>query len=181
MLLKCPECDLQVSDKATLCPHCGCPLKVGVSRVRESAKRHRLPNGFGQIVKIKRGNLRNPYRASITVGKNPKNGRPIVKLLKPKAYFKTYNEAYEALVDYWKSPYDLEADITVSDLYERWVEERLKNASDAYIRTTKSAWSYCSSLHTMRVKDLKPRHIKGCIEHASRIEENGKKKKRRED
>lgn len=70
----------------------------------------------------------------------------------------------------------MEDDITVSELYERWVEERLKNASDAYIRTTKSAWSYCSSLHTMRVKDLKPRHIKGCIECASRIEEKGKKK-----
>lgn len=88
MLFKCPECDLQVSDKAISCPHCGHPLKAGASRVRESTKRHRLPNGFGQIVKIKRGNLRNPYRASITVGKNPKNGRPIVKLLKPKAYLR---------------------------------------------------------------------------------------------
>ena len=23
MLIKCPECELQVSDKAAFCPHCG--------------------------------------------------------------------------------------------------------------------------------------------------------------
>ena len=27
MLIKCPECKLQVSDKAITCPHCGYPLK----------------------------------------------------------------------------------------------------------------------------------------------------------
>ena len=27
MLIKCPECDLQVSDRAFACPHCGYPLK----------------------------------------------------------------------------------------------------------------------------------------------------------
>lgn len=27
MLLNCPECQLQVSDKATTCPHCGYPLQ----------------------------------------------------------------------------------------------------------------------------------------------------------
>ncbi len=26
LLIKCPECDREVSDKATACPHCGCPL-----------------------------------------------------------------------------------------------------------------------------------------------------------
>ena len=26
-LMNCPECDLQVSDKALFCPHCGFPLK----------------------------------------------------------------------------------------------------------------------------------------------------------
>ncbi|MEQ2827819.1 MAG: zinc-ribbon domain-containing protein [Anaerobutyricum hallii] len=25
-LIKCPECELQVSDKALSCPHCGFPL-----------------------------------------------------------------------------------------------------------------------------------------------------------
>ena len=53
----------------------------------------------------------------VTVGKN-ENGRPIAKLLKPQAYFKTYNEAYEALVEYNKNPYDLDDDMSVAELYE---------------------------------------------------------------
>lgn len=51
-------------------------------------KHMRLPNGFGQISKIKNKKLRNPYRAMVTVGKTPE-GKPIVKPLKPVAYFKT--------------------------------------------------------------------------------------------
>ena len=27
MLIKCPECELQVSNKAIACPHCGYPFK----------------------------------------------------------------------------------------------------------------------------------------------------------
>lgn len=25
-LIKCPECEKEISDKAPACPHCGCPL-----------------------------------------------------------------------------------------------------------------------------------------------------------
>lgn len=39
MLLKCPECNGQVSDKATACPHCGAPVKTG-----------KLPSGIFGIV-----------------------------------------------------------------------------------------------------------------------------------
>lgn len=47
-LIKCPECQLQVSDKAITCPHCGYPLdtKVIKQQQRKTNKRKRLPNGF---------------------------------------------------------------------------------------------------------------------------------------
>ena len=48
MLIKCPECELQVSDKAMNCPHCGYPLKDNTLSkvVKKTAKKHRkLPNG----------------------------------------------------------------------------------------------------------------------------------------
>lgn len=105
MLTKCPECTLQVSDKASFCPHCGYPMTSKAVYLRPS-KRQRLPNGFGQITKLKQKNLRKPYRAMVTVGKT-EEGRPISKLLKPTAYFETYNEAYEALLEYNKNPFDL--------------------------------------------------------------------------
>lgn len=77
-----------------------------------SKKRMRLPNGFGQITEIKNAKLRKPFRAMVTVGKD-ENGKPICKLLKPESYFKTYNEAYSALLEYNKNPYDFDSLITV--------------------------------------------------------------------
>ena len=104
MLTKCPECGSQVSDKAFSCPHCGYPFKNNIAPVvRKSTKKRRLPNGFGQITELKNRNLKKPFRAMITIGFD-ENARPIQKLLKPVAYFSTYNEAYEALLKYNKNP-----------------------------------------------------------------------------
>ena len=172
MLLKCPECELQISDKATFCPHCGYPIQPDIKPRKprnKNNKRKRLPNGFGQISQIKNRNLRNPYRAMVTVGKTS-TGRPICKPLKPESYFPTYNDAYAALVEYNKNPYDLKPDITVKELYEKWTAEYFKNATDNYIRTVNSAWAYCSSIYDMRAKDIRSRHIKGCMEEGFRIE-----------
>ena len=119
MLTECPECNLQVSDKAVTCPHCGYPLKTSVQATnRPSKKAHqRLPNGFGQITKISTKNLRKPYRAMVTVGKT-EFGKPICKLLKPESYFETYNDAYKALIEYNKNPYDLGKDITIGACHQ---------------------------------------------------------------
>lgn len=167
MLIKCPECELQVSDKAYNCPHCGYPLK-GENRTRtKTKKRMRLPNGFGQISEIKDKPLRKPFRAMVTVGKTS-TGRPICKILKPEGYFATYNEAYEALLEYNRNPYDLKPDTTMIQLYEKWSEEyfkTLKNPSS--IRSVTSSWAYCSEIYDMRVKDLRARHIKGCMENGT--------------
>lgn len=167
MLIQCPECELQVSDKAMACPHCGYPMNPS-SKSRKprnkNNKRRRLPNGFGQISEIKNRNLRNPFRAMVTVGKNS-SGRPICKPLKPESYFPTYNDAYAALVEYNKNPYDLDSVISVKDLYRRWSKEhfeKLKNSRS--IRDFELAWKYCSVVYGMKAVDLRARHIKGCIE-----------------
>lgn len=178
MLLNCPECDLQISDKAMTCPHCGFPLNPMVKKnyLSKSTKRKRLPNGFGQITKLNNPNLRNPYRASVTVGKTY-DGRCIKKILKPQGYFATYNEAYAALVEYNKNPYDLDDDITIKNLYDKWSDEyfnTLKSHSNQ--RSIESAWAYCSSVYNMRAKDIRARHIKGCMNEGFRIDKNGAKK-----
>lgn len=163
MLTQCPECALQVSDKAVSCPHCGYPMKQKsqAKGLHKSNRRRRLPNGFGQISEIKNRNLRNPFRAMISVGKNS-NGRPICKPLKPEAYFPTYNDAYTALVEYNKNPYELEPSITVKELYEKWMVEHAKTVKS--VNPFISAWSYCSAVYNMRVKDVRVRHIKGCMD-----------------
>lgn len=176
MLIKCPECELQVSDKALACPHCGYPMKPEANKSkRRSTKRKKLPNGFGQITEIKNKKLRKPFRAMVSVGKK-ENGRPIVKMLKPEAFFKTYNEAYEALMEYNRNPYDLDDDVTVKELYERWTKTYFESTTPAYQRTVESAWSYCSTIYDMRAQDVRARHIKGCMEDGYRIETKGKNK-----
>ena len=171
MLISCVECGLQVSDKAITCPHCGYPLdkKIAKRTYKSRKKRKRLPNGFGQITEIKNKNLRKPFRVMVTVGKTPE-GKCIQRLLKPDCYFETYNDAYAALIDYNRNPYDLDDSITVEELYKRWTStyfETLKSKSSE--RTITSAWAYCSDVYNMRVSDLRARHIKGCMENGNAI------------
>lgn len=170
MIIKCIECGLQVSNKAILCPHCGFPMQPNAvgKYTRKKKGRPKLPNGFGQISEIKNRNLRNRFRVMVTVGKTSE-GKPISKLLKPNAYFKTYNEAYEALVEYNKNPYDLNtSSITMTELYEKWSKEYLKTVATSNVRSIQSAWNYCSVLYEMRVADVRAKHLKKCIDGASR-------------
>lgn len=174
MLKTCPECELPVSDKAISCPHCGYPMieTAPIPKKRKNNKRKRLPNGFGQISEIKGRNLRNPFRALVTVGKD-KNGRPICKPLKPESYFATYNDAYEALMEYHKNPYDLSPAVTVQELYDKWSEQYFKTLkSDSSIRTITSAWAYCSSVAKMRAMDVRARHIKGILDEGYKVVDN---------
>lgn len=138
-------------------------------------KRMRLPNGFGSITELSNKRLRNRFRVMITIGKT-NEGRPIQKILKPQGYFKTYNEAYMALMEYHKDPYSLEESITVKELYEKWSKEYFaKLKSNTSIRTVTAAWSYCSQIYNMPVKDVRTRHIKGCIDNGF-VEYQGSKK-----
>lgn len=177
-LIKCPECELQVSDKAIACPHCGYPMKSSMDtkqRGRSRNKRMRLPNGFGSITELKGRNLRNPFWVRVCVGKTPE-GRPILKSLKPRSSFASYNEAYEALVEYHRNPYDLNKAITVRELYDKWTDFYFEKTTISSQRTITSAWQYCSSVYGMRVMDLRARHIKGCMNDGYRISDRGPNK-----
>lgn len=161
MITKCPECELPVSSHAAACPHCGYPLKTTPKRKRKS-RRRRLPNGFGQITEIKGQNLRKPFRAMVTVGKTPE-GKPISKLLKPEAYFETYNDAYQALSEYHRHPYVVDSGISVKELFDKWDEYRAKRG-EPLASQLRGGWKYCWAIYDVPVRDLRIRHVKGCIE-----------------
>ena len=183
MLITCPECQKEISDKAKTCPGCGYPLNESTpttTTAKKQAKkiygrkRMRLPNGFGRITEIKNKNLRNPFRVMVTTGVD-KNGRPIGKLLKPKAYFKTYNEAYQALMEFNKSPYDIANDITIEELFNLWYPEYIKTVSVDRKRSVKSAWNYCDPIKNIRIHELKPAQIKEILDNGFRIDSDGNK------
>ena len=163
MLTKCPECALQVSDRAAVCPHCGYPLKTDKYPYRKRSKKKRLPNGFGQISEIKGKNLRKPFRAMISDGKT-ELGRPIVKPLKPESYFTTYNDAYLALAEYHRNPYEIKEDVTLKELYEKWIVLKEREVTGERHQMYLVYWKYCSALGRMPVKGIKIQHIKSLVE-----------------
>lgn len=63
MLINCPECKLQISDKALTCPHCGCPMNLNIAsqKRRSTRKRMRLPNGLVVLLKSKTKNFENLF------------------------------------------------------------------------------------------------------------------------
>lgn len=159
MLKTCPECKHSVSDKAYTCPNCGFPLNTPkISKSKKRTSKTRLPNGFGQITKISGRNLRNPYRVMITVGKDDL-GRPIAKLLKPVAYFPTYNAAYEALSEYNKDPYNITRSITMNEMFNDWLADH-KFDNPRSLKNIKYAWAYCEQIHNIDAQAIRSRHIR---------------------
>ena len=125
------------------------------------ARHVRLPNGFGQITKLKNPHLRKPFRAMVTVGFNETTGRPICKLLKPVSYFETYNDAYSALSDYHRNPADLNADMTLEELYNIWYKHHYTGDTPlSTLNGIKAAWSHCKSVTHLHVTEFKIRNIK---------------------
>ena len=165
MLTTCPECGLQVSDKAFACPHCGFPFKP--EHARRSNRKKRLPNGFGQIAELKGRNLRKPFRAMVTIG-TAENGRPICKLLKPRAYFETYNEAYQALMNYNANGYSPAKETTFKELYDEWSVIYFRDISDNAIAAHKAAWIYLSPIYSERVVEMKIKKLREVVENANK-------------
>ena len=129
-------------------------------------KRMRLPNGFGQISEIKGRRLRKPFRAMVTVGKTD-TGKPICKLLKPVAYFRTYNEAYEALALYHKNPTDLTNNYTMDEVFKLWYEEyKKKGRTDQGTKRIQTLWNHLSVLHQKKIVQVRVIDLKAAIENA---------------
>lgn len=140
------------------------------------SKRMRLPNGFGQISEIKNARLRSPFRAMVTVGKTD-TGKPICKLLKPQAYFRTYNEAYQALMEYNRKPYNETGDMTGEELFNEWyIAKEKEGVTPAKLKDISRSWKYCSLLYKMRIEDIRAQHIRECVENGEAVL-RGKKQK----
>lgn len=141
---------------------------------RKSKTKHpKLPNGFGRIAEIKGKNLRNPFRAMVTVGKT-EEGAPIGKIL---GYYSSWYEAYEALSDYHKNPYELNSQkLTVEALYQKWSKQYFDELNgDSSIRTITSAWDYVTpTFRRQNAAGIYPQALKDFINQDAQKEEKGK-------
>lgn len=140
-------------------------------------KRMRLPNGFGSITEIKGKRLRNRFYVRISIGKDA-NGRPIYKSLSPKAYFATYNDAYAALIDYNRNPYDLNKNITLGGLMELYRPYYYAhNDSISAQKRFEISWKYCSICRDVPVREFRQRHVRTILDEGSIVDRRGNRRR----
>ena len=100
---KCPECELQASDKALSCPHCGIPVKDGAPARKPRSKNNKRKRAKRIRTTSNKTRPEEPF-SGYGMGYKDEKGKPISKLAKAHAFFPTYNDAYNALVEYHKKP-----------------------------------------------------------------------------
>ena len=156
-LINCPECSHSVSDKAFTCPCCGYPIQIINKPPRQPAPKKtrykKLPNKFGSIKKLA-GNRRKPFAAFPPCIGFSTTGSPIL----PKAigYFETYNEAYNALNEYHKNPFDTDVTrITFKEVFEIYQKSKeYQNLREKSIASKMAAYKHCKSIYNLEVKKL---------------------------
>lgn len=160
-LIQCPECQGCVSDKASTCPHCGYPLllqpapsqKRSTGRPKRADGRLRLPNGFGSIVQLS-GKRRRPYWARKSQGVDLR-GYPIYFTV---GYFETWDQAYTALGEYQKNPFDPQYHyMTFTEVYDLLIKEKEnmpKGLSKSLRYCFQSSYRRMSELHEKSFRDI---------------------------
>lgn len=129
---------------------------------KKKKKRMRLPPGMGSVHHINDGkNRRKPYRARVPshVDLNMETGRATQKYITI-GYFETEIEAIEALMEYRKNPYTMEAaTATFSDVFEMWKERKYPELSKSGKSVYDAAYKNSEKLHKMRMKDIRAAHM----------------------
>lgn len=139
----------------------------------------RSPNGYGSIAKMG-GKRRNPYRVQITTGWEfvkdedgdlvlDDNGEPKMRRVrKTMGYYPSRQAAMIALAEYNKSPYDLDvATVTWLDVWEKWGNDAIANASKTLGQQLKKAHERCTPLYSMKMKDVRKGHMQDILDSVS--------------
>lgn len=169
MLISCPECSREVSDRAVTCPGCGCPISAAPARViapQKVRKFKRLPPGFG-CVRMLHGRRRHPYAAYPPVKEYKLTGSPV----QPKAigYFETYNEAYSALVA-WHAEGRPITGLSFAQVYERFMKDKFSDPAsqldfaDSTIKNYKWAYGKCADLYDKPMREIFREDMQGIID-----------------
>ena len=114
-------------------------------------KRRKLPNGTGSIERVKKqanGKTRiTQYRARLPA-KYDEKGKKIQKDI---GFFKTYNEALEALLNY-KEPAPA---VTFKELYEKYTETNVfKKLSKSTKNRYNNAFAKFAPIHDVDINDI---------------------------
>ncbi|MDE7206020.1 MAG: site-specific integrase [Lachnospiraceae bacterium] len=176
-LISCPERTHTISNAAGFCPSCGYPLKS------TPKKRRKLPNGTGSIKHLS-GRRSREWAAYPHVTKFSPNGSPI---LDPAiGYFKTYEEAYQALILYNAAKTMTQVsnkiiltglpastppqyqNLTFAGLYELYYHNKYNNSKKKFSRSSvyssKAAFNNCKALHERKFLELRKADLQRVID-----------------
>jgi len=126
----------------------------------------RLPNGLGSVHMIG-GNKqrRKPWRARVLdhVELDEITGKATQKYLTI-GYFATEIEAIEALMEYRKNPYTLDAAVcTFEEVFEMWKKKKYADASKSVQKSNNTAFNNSAPLHKMKMRDIRTAHMEQII------------------
>lgn len=124
-------------------------------------------NGDGSVYKMKDKKRRNPWRAVVVTDWKYDEKNKYVPVRKTIGYYSTRTEAMDALSEYRKKPYDIDAKkLTFSDIYDKWSAVHFEKVSASSARGYKSAYNHSEPLHSMVFADIRPVHLDECIRSA---------------
>jgi integrase len=137
-----------------------------MSGTKKKKKRMRLPNGIGSVHQINDGKRRrNPWRARVPshVEFNAETGKASQKYINI-GYFATETEAIEALFEYRKNPYTIEASVaTFAEVYEMWSKKKYPTVSKSARFGYVSSFNHSELLHNMKMRDIRASHLEGVM------------------
>lgn len=146
-------------------------MEIELKTKKGKKKAHpRLPNGFGSVVTLS-GKRRKPYMARPPVKKWDNNGNPIYD--KPIGYYADWMEAFNALADYNRNPYDTGAKyLTFEQLFKLWYNYKFKvEIDDKSKKKTSSqncyigAYKKSVALHKVVFGELRTFHMQTILDN----------------
>lgn len=135
---------------------------------KKRKKRMRLPNGLGSVHMIGDGkSRRNPWRARVPshVELDEETGTAKQKYITI-GYYATEIDAINALMDYRKNPYTLEASsCTFADVFEMWKAKKYPEISKSGQMGYNSAFKNAEPLHKMKMREIRASHLENLMQN----------------
>ncbi len=123
-------------------------------------------NGTGSVVLLS-GKRRTPYAAQIVVRKEFDELTNKIRVIKQYiGYYSSYDDAAQALDDYYKNPYDVTASkITFSEVYELWTSSgKFDKLSDSSKSSYRTAYKYCETVYNTPMSNIRTITIQGIVD-----------------
>lgn len=135
---------------------------------KKNNKRWRLPNGIGSVHKINDGKRRRkPWRARVPshVEFNENTGKATQKYI-TLGYYESEEEALDALFDFRKNPYTIEASsVTFTEVYEMWKAKKYPEISESGQRLYTAQYKNSSFIHNMKMREIRSLHLEQIMQN----------------